>query len=558
MPRAHDSAPVDVDVIVIGSGAGGLTAALALARAGHRVLVLEQHDVPGGWCHSFTLEGYGYSPGVHYIGELQPGGRLRRVYEGLGVGGDLTFFELNPDGYDHVIAGDQRFDIPKGRDRYREALKRRFPADAAGIDRYFAIVSGLARELDKLSSMRPTDMLLAPVKLPNLFRHGLRTLDSVLKRCVDDPFLRLILSVQAGDHGVAPERASMPLQAAIQDHYFNGGWYPKGGGMAIPRAFVRALKRHGAEVRTSTRVDRILLDGKRAVGVRLADGTDIRADQIISNADPGVTYGELIGRDALPWPLRRRLAKTRWSTGALSLFLAVDMDVRGAGFDSGNYWWNRTTDLNAAYALGTSPDARAVTGGLPAAFLTIPTLKDPTKARRHHTMEAFAFVNYQAFRRWAHTRCGDRPEDYQALKRELTASMLRDLEALVPGLRDHVVFSSLGTPLTNEHYVMATHGSIYGTDKGRRQIGPFAYPIKSPWAGLTLCGASTTSHGVMGATMSGLAAARHVSGLRTRDLLGEGGPSVTCLPAEDESAWPEAMRRRVADRRRRDGEAPAA
>ena len=103
----------DVDAVVIGSGAGGMTAAVALARAGKKVLVCEQHDVPGGWCHSFRLGGHQFSPGVHYLGEMAEGGRLRKVYEGLGID-DLTLLELNPDGYEHAIIGDSRFDFPKG------------------------------------------------------------------------------------------------------------------------------------------------------------------------------------------------------------------------------------------------------------------------------------------------------------------------------------------------------------------------------------------------------------------------------------------------------------
>ncbi|HID35729.1 MAG TPA: FAD-dependent oxidoreductase, partial [Anaerolineae bacterium] len=95
----------DYDVIVIGSGAGGLAAAVPLAQAGKRTLVLEQHEIPGGWSQTFTLNGYRFSPGVHYIGELDEGGWLRSVYEGLGVSRDLIFFELNPDGYDHVFLG---------------------------------------------------------------------------------------------------------------------------------------------------------------------------------------------------------------------------------------------------------------------------------------------------------------------------------------------------------------------------------------------------------------------------------------------------------------------
>ena len=140
---------IDYDSIIIGSGAGGLTAGLALAQAGQRVLICEQHDVPGGWTHSFTLEGYRFSPGVHYIGGIQPGGKMRQIYEGLGVSQDLVFCELNPDGFDHIIIGDEQFDIPKGKEKYIARLQERFPQEKQGVDNLFTTIDKMNDDLEK-------------------------------------------------------------------------------------------------------------------------------------------------------------------------------------------------------------------------------------------------------------------------------------------------------------------------------------------------------------------------------------------------------------------------
>lgn len=538
---------MDYDTIVIGSGPGGLTAGVALAQAGQRVLVCEQHEVPGGWTHSFTLNGYRFSPGVHYLGDLQPGGHLRHIYEGLGVSQDLEFCELNPDGYDHIFIGEERFDIPKGREAFVSRLQQRFPEESAGIQAYFDTITRMMEGLHNLGrATRGLKGLTSAVSAaPDVLRWARRSGKDLIAAHVSDPVLQGILMGQSGDHGMPPSQVSAFVHAGITHHYLNGAWYPRGGGFAIPRAFVRALKRAGGELLLQTRVERILLENGRAIGVRLHDGQEIRARQVISNADPEVTFGALVGREHLSSRLRRKLDRVTYSTSALSLFFAVDMDLRAARMDSGNFWFYDHADVDALYQKGLT-DYALHAEIPPATFLTATTLKDPSKMHHgHHTLEAFTFVSYDAFERWTGSAPGERPAEYEALKEDLAWRMMQALDRRIPGISQHVVFWNLGTPLSNEHYINATRGNLYGIAKDRSQVGPGAFPIRSEIPGLWMVGASTLSHGVAGATASGLQAAQQILACRQRELLTQNAPSLRIYPSEHPETWPETLKERI-------------
>jgi all-trans-retinol 13,14-reductase len=205
----------------------------------------------------------------------------------------------------------------------------------------------------------------------------------------------------------------------------------------------------------------------------------------------------LIGRDKLSARLKRKVDSVKYSTSCLSLFFATDMDLRGAGLDSGNFWFYDHADVDKIYSDGLT-DALLHEDTPPGMFLTATTLKDPSKMHsRYHTCESFAFVGYDAFEKWAN------------------------------------------------NYLNATRGNLYGIEKSPSQVGPWAFSPRTEFEGLYLCGASTLSHGVAGVTQSGIDAAKAVLNCRTRDLLKQHGASLTFLPSEDVSVWPENLRKKM-------------
>lgn len=530
----------EFDSVIIGSGVGGLATALCLARAGQKVLVLEQHYVPGGWSHSFTLKGQRFSPGVHYVGLLDEGQSTNELYRGLGIANDLVFFRMKKEAFEHCIIGDKKFDIPAGVENLKEKLASHFPHEEKNIHHYLSLVQKVNEELQLIPKLKGVwQKITVPFRTKHFGKFALFPLKKVLSWHIKDPLLKAVLNVQCGDHGLPPNRACFPVHCSVMGHYFNGGYYPMGGGGGIVKAMTKGIKKYGGEIRVKQNVSKILIENKTAIGVQLENGHTILAKNIISNADPSITYLNLIGKKHLSETLFNKLQKTKYSVTSLILFLTLDVDVTLHGIDSGNIWMMKDEhdDANFEHLMGDT-----ITDGetFPSLFISCTTLKDPPSFNgRYHNFEILTYVNYDHIPQFSETP-DYHSEAYNDFKEKVIFKMLNNLEKIIPNVRKHIVQVELGTPKTNQFYINSTNGNVYGTEKNLRQVGPFAYKNKSEIANLHLCGASTLSHGVTGATYSGVAAAASILNCTSEDLLPEDkNQKIRIYEAEDSSTWPE-------------------
>ena len=550
----------EFDTIIIGSGAGGLSAALCLARAGQRVAVIEQHYVPGGWCHSFYIDGHRYSPGVHYIGGMDKGESTCNLYEGLGIANELVFFRMNKEAYEHCWIGDDRIDMPAGINHLSDSLSLRFPKEKKGIKKYLALVKTVSRELFLIPKMSGFwDNITIPYRTRHLGKYGLFKLKRVIGWHIKDPLLKKVLNIQCGDHGLPPSKASFPFHCALMDHYFNGGFYPMGGGAAIVKAMTNAIKKYGGEIKTGHAVKKILLEaGKnnstayhgKAVGVELQNGEIIRAKRVVSNADPGTTY-KLVGHQNLSPKLIKKLDATRYSVTSLMFFISVDMDVREAGIDSGNIWFMPNKDMDGIYEDLTKVSILEK-DEFDSLFISCSSLKDPLSFNgKHHTLEVVTFIDYDSFKA-DNGGQQDNAETYRKIKERLSEKLMNTFKRILPAIHKNIVHLEVGTPITNEYYINSTKGNVYGTEKGFMQTGPFSYKAKTEIENLYMCGASIMSHGVAGASYSGVKTAAEILGCTEDNLIQKDETQqLRIYDAEDKSQWPDWIHERMAAKKKR-------
>jgi all-trans-retinol 13,14-reductase len=516
------------DVIIIGAGLGGLSAGAILSRQGKRVIVLEQHYIPGGCATTFKRREFVMEAGLHAMdGHLISPQGQKSILRYLGVRKKVRFQPL-PEFF-HMRKNDLSFTFPTGNREVLDALIEKFPGEEKGIRKFMAMVFGVQNELARFPKSKwrqAVNVLFFPFIYPNIFRSFGKTVGGSLDRYIKDEDLKLILQGNLLYYHDDPYTMSMTFFSKAQASFIQyGGYFIRGGSQKLSDSIAEVIRENRGTILLGKRVTRILTEKGKAVGVEYRDSFNQSSEPAILRARTVIHGGAVpLVRQLLSGSPARKIArKINRLQPSCSLF-CVYMGFAKSVSQFGNRYYS--TFIFSGDTLGIG-DIRNINHGdwykKPFVFVDYSQV-DSALAPEGKSVGAICAAD--DISGWE----GLDEEEYRAKKARVARILMDRLENAIPGITGLIETYEVGTPLTIKRYTMNPTGSPYGFAQIRGQVGYRRPSYRSPVRNLWLAGTGTfPGGGFTGAIISGF-----FCGLRVSRQLDRGTPVTGTETLQDE------------------------
>jgi phytoene dehydrogenase-like protein len=452
----------DYDIIVIGAGLGGLSAAAHLANGKLKVLVLEQHDKVGGCASSFNRGEFTFDASLHEMAGGGPGKKDRGLFQLLkiiGVDKKVEFIEL-PEFYRSIFPGVD-ITLPSNWEGFKNALKQRWPQESKGIDQFQITCSRTFNDLMELKDLfryKTPRVFLAksiiPLRQPAFFRYKDKTFQDVLDECFQDEDLKAVVSQLWVYYGApAPFQTALIGLAATESFLSDGVWQIKGTSQALSNAYAERIHELGGEVKTNSKVTMVIMRNSKAAGVQTADGKTYSCRYVVANTDPFQLTYDLVGGEFYPESYLEKLESLQPANSLFGVYLGLNINLGQLGYKDTEIFYNPTRDTVALHdnmMNGNFKDG-------PVAITLYSNFGDPIYAPQGKSV--VTLTAYSDYDFWPEDKA-----DYYALKDRKVDELIAVAAKVIPELAnpEYIEVKEGFTPRTLRRYTMNKDGVVYG------------------------------------------------------------------------------------------------
>ncbi|MCG8578542.1 MAG: NAD(P)/FAD-dependent oxidoreductase [Bacteroidales bacterium] len=483
------------DIVIIGSGLGGLACGSILSQRGYKVCILEQHFQIGGCLQDFKRKGKLFDTGMHYIGSYEDGQILNTLFRYFNIYDKVGVSKLASEGFDILQVNGKEFAIPQGVEAFRSKLLNQFPEEEKAINAYFDKILEIYQSVDivNLRNIVNFDFAAKKGEGENVYEF-VASLTDILD-------LRNILCYSNSLYAGEKESASLFIHAIINVFYLQSAWNLVKGGGQIADAFKQVIEANGGQIITKARVTKLVCKNDMLEAIHVEGREPVKGKQVISNIEPLTTMQMIEGANIR----KAYMSRLRNQDQTISCFSYYGiLKERTIKYSNANFYYYKNKEV---WGLDDYDES-----DWPQGYMLY------MKESQDHKGYAESFtvlspMDYNEMEPWFDTYIERRGDDYIKMKHDKSERVLTVLEDKFPDIRSCIESSYASTPLTFRDYTGVRGGAMYGVKTDSRN--PIASQVlpRTRVKNLFLTGQNINMHGILGVSIGAVITCGEIVGI---------------------------------------------
>ncbi|MCU0460836.1 MAG: FAD-dependent oxidoreductase [Bacteroidales bacterium] len=483
------------DVVIIGSGLGGLLCGNILSREGYSVCLLEKNNKLGGSLQTFGRKGCIFNTGLNYTESLDDGQILNQYFRYFGLIGKLKLRKLDENGFDIINLPSGRYPLAMGHENFRETLLKYFPEENNGLTNYLETIRTIC------SSISLYNLSDKPFNIMECNSLGIGAADYI-KSVIKNPILQNIIAGNNLMYAGHDKKTPLMIHALINNSFIESAWRVVDGSHLMINILAENIIRNGGTIHKNVKAEKFKTENGNVKSVLIDNGEEIEGKYFISNTHPEQLLSMIDGLK-ISNAFSFRMNNLEDTIGMFTLYLVFRKD----SFPYLNYNFYHYNQDNTWIVGEYNQDK------WPQMYALMPTATSKSESYAE-SASVLTYMHYSELKKWENTKTGKRGDEYLQFKKEKSKKLLSVMERQFPGITSCVDAYYSSTPLTWRDYTGTRAGSAFGLLKDFNKPMESVILPRTKIPNLFLTGQNTNVHGILGVTISSVITCSEIIDIR--------------------------------------------